>query len=674
MSNTVSGPRCAALVGTYTSGKTTLFEDLLFAVGAVDRRGTVREGNTVGDGATEARARAMSTELSVASIDFMGEPWALIDCPGSVELAYEAKCAMMVADVVVVVCEPVPERAVALSPILKFVDDHKIPHLLYINKMDQAEASVRATFEALQTVSSRPLVLREIPLRDETGKITGLIDLVSERAWRWNPHKPSDLISLPERLKQDESTSRSKMLESLADFDDTLMGELLEDTVPSTDEIYANLVRDLQQDLIVPVFFGSAEQENGITRLWKALRHEAPGVAVTAQRLGIDPAGGTQAQVFKTVYAGQSGKMSLARVWAGDLRDGMPLGNDRLGSIGSPLGKKITARKTAVAGEVVVLGRMATAATGELLGEHGVLAAKWPVPPAPHFAHAIRAERQSDEVKLAAALARLSEEDPSLTSSLDAGSGELVLGGQGEMQLQIAISRLKGDYGLQVSHHAPSLPYKETITRPASQHSRHKKQSGGHGEFADVHLEITPLPRGEGIRFDDRITGGVVPRQYIPAVEKGVMAYLARGPLGFEVVDVAVSLTDGGFHAVDSSDMAFQKAAAKAMTEAMANCGPVLLEPIVRVTVSVPTEFTPKVQRIVNSRRGQLLGYDAKDGWQGWDEVQAVMPQSETADLIIDLRSQSLGVGFFETVFDHLREVEGREAEKVIAARAEALK
>lgn len=674
MNNDVSGPRCAAIVGNYTCGKTTLFEDLLFAAGAIDRRGSVKEGNTVGDASPEARARSMSTELSVASINYLGEGWTLIDCPGSVELAYDAQCAMMVADIVVVVCEPVPERAVALSPILRFLEDRSIPHLLYINKMDLAEASVRSTFEALQSVSGRPLVLREIPIRDDAGKVTGMVDLVSERAWRWNPHKPSDLISLPEPLKGAETSARGEMLEALADFDDGLMTELLEDVVPSTSEIYQNLARDLQQDLIVPVFFGSAENENGIRRLFKALRHEAPGAAVTARRLGIESRGKAVAQVFKTVYAGQSGKMSLARVWSGEVRDGMTLGHDRVGSVSTLMGRKAIPKGAAAAGEVVSLARIGNAATGDVLGESGLLDRDWPAPPVPLHAAAIRAERQTDEVKLAGALVRLAEEDPSLHAAHSTETGELVLHGQGDLHLQIALSRLKNEYGLAVAQERPMVPYKETITGSASQHSRHKKQSGGHGEFADVHLEIRPQPRGAGFSFDDRITGGVVPKQYIPAVEKGVQAYLARGPLGFPVVDVAVSLTDGSFHPVDSSDMAFQKAAAKAMSEAMPACAPVLLEPVQRVAIAVPSEFTPRVQRIVTGRRGQLLGFDAKAGWPGWDEVNALIPQAETGDLIVELRSQSLGVGSYVSEFDHLQEISGKEAERAMATRKEALK
>lgn len=668
------GPRCAAIVGPNTSGKTTLFEELLFAAGAIERRGTVKEGNTVGDASPEARARSMSTELTVASFDYLGEGWTLLDCPGSVELGYEGQCAMMAADAAVVVCEPLPERAVAASPLLRFLDERSIPHLVFINKLDQPEASVRATLEALQAVSDRPLVLREIPMRDEAGRVTGFVDLASERAWTWQPHRPSALVTLPERVRGEEEEARGALLETLADFDDRLMEELLEDVVPGAEEVYANLARDLQQDLVVPVFFGSAENGNGIHRLLKALRHEVPGAAATAARRGIAEGQGPAAEVFRTTFAGQTGKLSLARVWSGELRDGMALGRDRLGGVSALFGRRTQPKGAARAGEVVALSRLASAATGDLLRGEEVARADWPEPPEPLYEIALRAVRQADDARLSAALARLGQEDPTLRAAHKPETGELILGGQGDLHLQIRLGRLQSEQGIALARERPTPPYRETITRSALHHARHKKQSGGHGEFADVHLEIRPQSRGEGFVFADRVVGGAVPRQYIPAVQKGVEAALARGPLGFPVVDVAVTLVDGGFHAVDSSDMAFQKVAQKAMAEALPGCGPVLLEPILKVTISVPAEFTPRVQRIVTGRRGQLLGFDAKPGWKGWDEVQAFLPEAETEDLIVELRSQSLGLGVFARAFDHMQEVAGRASEQVVAARAEALR
>ena len=445
MSHDTKGTRCAALVGAHGSGKTTLFESLLHAAGSTDRRGTLKDRNTVGDGAPEARARGISTELSVAACRFMDEDWALIDCPGSVELLSDSRAALMVADLAVVVCDPFPERAVAVSPLLRFLDDRRIPHLIFINRLDAPEAHVRATFHALQGLSDRPLALRALPIRDASGQVTGLIDLVSERAWAWNPQKPADLIPLPEAAKADEETARISMLEALADFDDAIMEQVLTDMTPAPSDIYASLARDIAEDLVVPVFFGAAEHENGVRRLWKALRHDCPWPATTAARLGISGPG-TLAQVIKTFQSGQAGRAALARVWQGEVKDGLVLGPDRVGSVSAALGRKFTAKGSAGVGEVVVLGRMAQVRSGEVIGESGrVERPDWPEPPASVAALAIRAEHPSEEAKLSTALSRLTDEDPALSVHFAAETGETLLRGQGEIHLQIALSALASD-------------------------------------------------------------------------------------------------------------------------------------------------------------------------------------------------------------------------------------
>jgi elongation factor G len=538
--------------------------------------------------------------------------------------------------------------------------------------MDNATAGVRETLESLQGLSERPLVLRELPIRDGE-QITGFVDLVSERAFRWDSGKRSELISLPESVLDSEKEARTEMLEALADFDDGLLEKLLEDVIPPTDEIYAGLTRDLQQDLIVPVFFGSGEGMHGINRLLKALRHEAPEPRITAERLGIAEDAGPCARVFKSLHASHTGKLSFARVWNGEIADGSTLNGERVSGINRVVGQKLEKQPKAVAGEVVAFGRLDEAATGALLSPSGkVDAGDWPHPLKPLFALSVHARQRADEVKLTGALGRLVDEDPSMSFGHDADTGELLLWGQGEMQLNIALDRLRNRYNMEIASSQPQVPYKETIRGTVSQHARHKKQSGGHGEFGDVHLDIKPLPRGGGFEFSDSITGGAVPKNYIPAVELGVKEYLNRGPLGFPVVDIAVTLTDGQFHSVDSSDMAFRKAAALGMREGMPKCTPVLLEPIFNVKIAIPNEFTSRIQRLVSGRRGQILGFGPKTDWQGWDEVSVLLPQSEIYGLIIELRSATLGVGTFEWTFDHLQELTGRLADDVVASRAAA--
>ena len=664
-----SGPRTAALVGPYLCGKTALFESILLMTGAIGRKGSNKEGYAVGDGSPEAKARQMSTELSVATTQYLGETWTFIDCPGSIELIQESINALMVVDAAVVVCEPDVHRALTVAPMLRFLDERKIPHVVFINKMDTAASSLKEAVEALQALSDRPLVLREIPIRDGE-HVTGHVDLVSERAFKWTPGKPSELIEVPDSVKERELGARTELLESLADFDDTLLEKLLEDVIPSTEDIYKNLAKDLQQSLIVPVFFGSAEHDNGIRRLLKALRHEAPDVAVTAKRLGIADKGGTLVQVFKTVHAGHAGKLSYARVWRGEAADAMTLNDQRVSGLHHVLGHKNEKIAKAAAGEVAAFGRMDSVKTGDALSESGKdKAAEWPAPRKPLFSLAIHAEHRADEVKLSGALAKLIDEDSSLSFESSKETNELLLWGQGEMHLLISLDRLKNKYGLTVTSSRPQVPYKETIRKPATQHARHKKQSGGHGEFGDVHIDIKPLPRGSGFQFSNSVTGGAIPKQYFSAVETGVEEYMVRGPLGFQVVDIGVTLTDGQYHAVDSSDMAFKKAAQLAMREGMPSCSPVLLEPVFKVELTLPNEFTSKVQRLVSGRRGHILGFTPKDGWNGWDLVTVQLPQSEMHDLIIELRSMTLGVGNFEWAFDHLQELSGKEADDVIQRR-----
>ncbi|HZT20667.1 MAG TPA: elongation factor G [Dongiaceae bacterium] len=674
-----SAPRCAALVGPYLTGKTTLLESLLYVTGAIGRKGSTRDGTTVGDSAPEARARKMSVELSAASTEYLGERWTFLDCPGSVELAQEAQNALLVADAAIVVCEPETAKALMLAPLFKFLDDRKIPHMLFVNKIDTASYRVREVLAALQTVSSRPLVLREVPLRSGEGSadeaVTGYVDLVSERAYSYKPGQASDLIKIPQEAVSREQDARRELLESLADFDDDLLAQLLEDAVPSKEEIYQQLTKDLAADLIVPVFFGSAEHDHGVRRLLKALRHEVPGPEATAARLGLKAEPGEAvAQVFKTYHQPHSGKLSLVRVLSGRINDGMVLDGVRVGGVARLKGHEATKLPNAGVGEVAALARMDEVATGRLLSASGKasLAEPWPPAAPPLFSLALAVENRNDEVKLTAALAKLCEEDPSLSVVHEAETHELVLWGQGEIHLQIAVDRLRSKYNLPVNTHRPQVKYKETIRKSVNQHARYKRQTGGHGQFGDVHVTIRPQPRGSGFAFIDEIVGGAIPRQFIPSVEDGIREYLARGPLGFPVVDVAVTLTDGQFHTVDSSDMAFKTAGRMAMSEGMPKCDPVLLEPIHQVTVAVPNDFTARVHGLISGRRGQIQGFAAKEGWPGWDEVQALLPQSELHDLIIELRSLTLGVGTFAWKFDHLQELTGRLADKIVGSRLAA--
>ena len=667
--------RNVAIVGPYLSGKTTLLESLLHVTGAISRKGSVKDGNTVGDSATEARDRHMTVEVSAASSEYEGVRFTFIDCPGSVEFAQETYNALIGVDAVVVVCEPVNDandgvlrqRVLTLAPLFKFLDDWEIPHLVFINKMDRVSNNFMDMLHALKSVSSRPLVPHQYPII-QNEQLTGYIDLVSEQAYQYHPGAPADPIGFPESLKEQEQAARAEMLEELANFDDHLLEELLEEINPPQEEILQDLKLELGADLVVPVFCGVAEQDFGVRPLLEALLREAPEPETTAERRGIVlHTDAPLAQVLKTYYTPQGGKISLVRVWQGKLTDGAILNGVRAGGIYRLMGQQQSLNE-AQAGEIVALSRLEGIKTGDTLSSNGQLKTELPKAEQlmPVFALAIAPEKRNDEVKLSGALTKLLEEDPSLHWEQHGDTHEVILWGQGEIHIQVALDRLRRKYNLPMSTHLPQVPYKETIRKPAaSVHGRYKHQSGGHGQFGDVYLEIKPLPRGEGFNFNDKIVDGVVPKQYIPGVEMGVREFLEHGPLGFPVVDVAVTLTNGSYHTVDSSEQAFKQAARIAMQTGMSECEPTLLEPITQIEVTTPSEFTSKVMQLISGRRGQILGYEGIANWSGWDKLTAYLPQAEMQNFIVELRSLTLGVGSFQWQYHHLQEVPDKLADRV---------
>jgi elongation factor G len=663
-----SGSRNVAIVGPYLSGKTTLLESLLFVTGSISRKGNVKDGNTIGDSAAAERDRHMSVEVSTASTQYNDIRFTFIDCPGSVEFAQETYNALMGVDAAIVVCEPIRDRVLSLAPLFKFLDDWEIPHLVFVNKMDRANIHVLETLHALKAVSSRPLVAHQYPIMNGE-QLTGFIDLVTEQAYQYHPGAPADPIPFPESLQEEEHIARAEMLEALANFDDHLLEELLEDIEPDKEEIIKDLKLELSADLVVPVFFGIAELDYGVRPLLEALLQEAPEPETTAKRRLKDFKGdATIAQVLKTYYTPQGGKLSLVRVWRGKLTDGILLNGVRAGGIYRLMGQQQRSLQEADAGEIVALSRLENVKTGDTLSCQQSKELPKAEQLEPVYALAITPENRNDEVKLSSAIAKLLEEDPSLAWEQHGDTHEVILWGQGEIHLQVALDRLRRKYNLPMATHLPQVPYKETIRKAVeSIHGRYKHQSGGHGQFGDVFLDIKPLGRGEGFNFSDRIVGGVVPKQYIPGVEMGVREFLAHGPLGFPVVDVAVTLTNGSYHNVDSSEQAFKQAARLAMQTGIPQGEPTLLEPILHVEVTTPNEFTSKALQLLSGKRGQILGYEGRNDWQGWDNISAYLPQAEMHDFIVELRSLTLGVGSFHWNYDHLQEVPEKLAERIVA-------
>ena len=661
--------RNVALVGPYSSGKTSLLESLLFVTGAITRKGKISDRNTVSDSSTQARDRQMSVEVSVAHSQYQDLNFTFLDCPGSIEFASETYNALVGAGAAIIVCEPVVDRVLTLAPLLKFLDDWEIPHLIFINKMDRCNSHFNEVLQALKSVSSRPLVPQQYPIR-QNNEIIGFIDLINEQAYHYHANSPADPVPLPDHLKEEEQIARQEMLETIAEFDDHLLEELLEDINPSREEILQDLKQELGADQIVPVFLGMAERDYGVRHLLTALVEEAPAPTITANRRGLDPSadGDAVVQILKTYFTPQGGRLSLARIWQGTLNDGMALNGVRIGGIYRLMGQQQQPLQQAQAGEIVALGRLEGIATGDVVSSGSQ---KPDLPKGlqlkPVFALAIAAANRKDEVKLSSALTKLIEEDPSLYWEQHGDTKEVILWGQGEIHLQVALDRLARKYNLPMTTHLPQVPYKETIKTSTKSHGRYKHQTGGHGAFGDVYLDIKPLARGEGFHFHESIVGGVVPKQYIPGVETGVREYLGHGPLGFPVVDIDVTLTDGSYHSVDSSEQAFKQAARLAMTEGLPKCHPVLLEPILSVTVLAPSEYTAKVLQLISGKRGQIQGFEASEEWKGWDQVTAYLPQAEMQDFIVELRSLTMGVGFFQWDEDHLQEVPDKLRDAVLA-------
>ncbi len=640
--NVARTPRAVALVGPSGSGKSTLFDALLEVAGTPARR------------PTDPRNRPPTTETRLGHTTYLGDEWAIMDCPGSVEFAHEATAALSVADIAVVVCDPAPARAPTVGPILHLLAERHIPHLILINRIDTLEAGLAATLAALQAQTRMPLALCQVPMT-EAGHVTGYVDLVSARAYRYRSGQASEVIAVPSGMQASEQAARDRLVEVLADHDDALLEKVLDDIKPTPEELYADLRKDLTAGRVVEVLLGAGQPMHGVRRLWKKLRHDTPFAPATAERLGVAASGPPLAQVFRTRHAGHAGKLSFARVWRGAFNDGAMLGGSRLGGIQRfPAGEAAKAAQ-AQAGEVVALGRLDSVATGATLATGQVTALPFPAPPAPVFSLAIATTDRKDDVKLSGALQKLLEEDPSVTLTHNE-AGETVLHGQGEMHLAAAIERLGRIGGLKVTSHTPQVAYRETIRRGVHEHGRLKRQTGGHGQFADVKIEIAPRPRGAGFAFIDRVVGGAVPRNFIPAVGEAAEEAAGKGLFGYRVVDIAVTLHDGQFHSVDSSDMAFRAATRQAMQEGLAKADPVLLEPIERVTISVPAEYTARAQRLLTGRRGQILGYAERADWPGWDDVEALVPAAELHDMIIELRSQTMGLGTFTRRFDHLAE------------------
>jgi len=642
---------------------------MLFAAGTTDRLGSTANGSSIGDSSPESRQRGGSTELNLYNFDYLGDQFAIVDVPGSIGFAADGARAIAMADVAIVVVDPDPARAPLAAPALRALDELGIPHIIFVNRIDQAHGRVRDLLSALQPISVSPLIARQVPIWDGE-KVGGFVDLALERAFKYRPSQESERIEIPAELQDREIEARTHMLEQLADHDDELLEQLLMDETPSREKVLQDLARETGESLGVSVLFGCATSSWGVRRLLKALRHEGPAPQAAASRLGVtDPS----MYAFKIIH-GPTGRLALCRVLGGKIDEGSDIKTDdgehaRVGSLFKVQGEKTQKASEAHDGDVVAVAKIDSVKAGQWLGS-----GKLPPPvelelPARNCAIAIEPADRKDDVKLSGALQRLAEEDSALVVEHDEANHELRLRGVNDEHLNTVLARLQRRYGVAVKSHPPAIGYRESIRKPVTQKGRHKKQSGGHGQFGDVIIEVRPLARGEGFHFEEKIHGGAIPKQWIPAVEDGVREAMHKGPLGFPVVDLAVTLIDGSYHSVDSSELAFRLAGRLAMHEALGSAQPHLLEPMHKLSVVCPTSATSRISSAIASRRGQMLGLAPRDGWTGWDRIDALLPEAELSGLEAELRSQSQGLATYEAEFDHLAELNGPLADKVIQQR-----
>lgn len=675
---TISRRRNVAVVGLHHAGKTTLIEAILAHCGAIPRRGSVADGTATTDYEPECIGHAQSTCVGFAHATYSDIDLTLIDAPGFVDFLEESKIALLAADAAIVVIDADPNRIEQTRSLIEFLEERKLPHLFFINKMDRPGASYSKTFAALVAAYGKHVVAEQIPI-GEAEAFRGYVSLPDRRARIFENGTAND-VDIDPALDGTVAAAREKLLEALGDFDDHLLEELLEGIEPPLDEVRKDLHDEYAHDQIIPVLVGSALLGIGIEALAEAIVEQFPS-PLDVERSDIDgrlitpqEKGPVVAQICKTMIHPQSGKLSIARIFTGTLTGDLTLTDTsrdrvqmRTGGLYRLQGKKQEPVTSAGPGEIVAIGRLEGAQTLDTLttGNDQTVMPGVPLAP-PVFAVAIRPRERLDEAKLSQMLARLIDEDPSLRLERAEFTNELELCGCGEVHVTVAAERLARKYHVAVDTSAPQIPYRETITQSIESQARYKHQTGGHGQFGEVKLRIEPRERGHGVTFVEKIVGGVVPRNFFPAVEKGVREALTRGVAGFPVTDVCVTLFDGSYHAVDSSEASFKTAASMAIRDGLPKCGPVILEPINSVEVIVPEAYGSTILGHLTAKRGSVQSFGPTDH-PGRYKVAALVPQAELVNYITELRTATQGLGTYGCRHERFEVVPPKVAQSIRA-------
>jgi len=678
--------RNVLLVGHGGSGKTTLLEAMLFTSGAITRMGSVEDGNTVSDHDPDEQRRGISVSLSMAPVEWKGAKINVLDAPGYADFVGDVRSAIRAVDAVIVVVSAVDGVEVQTEYAWELAVEEALPRAIFVNKLDRERADFDDTLAQLVGSFGNQVAPFELPIGKEH-EFSGIADLLHEKADLYHDGPKAEESDWPDELHAAADPAREKLIEAVAESDDALIEEYLEVGTLPEEHIVSGARDGFSRARLAPVLVGSAAKAIGIDRLLDFIVEEFPspldrepvtvvGKSGEAER-SCDPSGPLAAFVFKTVSDPFVGHITMFRTFSGHVRPDASVHNatqsvdERISQLFAILGKDHETVAGVSAGDIGAVAKLAHTHTGDTFSaKDDPMQLPSLELPEPLLAYAISPKTKGDEDKLATGLARLREEDPTLRVTRNEETHETVMFGMGEAHLGVNIERLQRKFGVEVTTAPAKIAYRETIRKTGKGLGRHVKQTGGHGQYAVCEIEIEPLPRGEGFVYEDKIFGGAIPHQFIPSVEKGIVKTLSEGVIsGNPMVDLKVTLVDGKFHAVDSSDMAFQIAGSLALKDAVEKAGVSLLEPVAQLSVIVPESYTGDVMGDLNSKRGKIQGMEQIGG--GKQRINALVPQAEVARYVIDLRSMTGGRGAFSMTFSHYEEVPGQVASKVIQKHQE---
>ena len=654
--------RNVAFLGHSHDGKTTLAEAMLFTGGGVPRMGSTDSGSSVLDFEPEEHKRRISINLGLAHLEYEGFKVNVLDTPGFLDFAGQVRSALAAADGALLVVSPSQQLAVGTEVAWQQLSQRQKPRLVVVNKMDKENADFFGALDAMRAqLSPRPVAL-QVPIGSEAS-FKGVVDLVRMKGFVASPDGKGSEVPIPDDLKSLAEERREQLVEAAAEGDDSLLEKYLDEGTLTDEEVERGLRAGIVEGKVCPVVCCSATKQLGVRTLIRALCDLLPGPEAAAS-------GSPRAVVFNT-YSDPFGRVSYFKVLSGCLKSDQTVANvtrgsnERLGQLFFPQGKDHVNTQEVCAGDIGAVTKLQSTLTNDVLGSKDGAVPQVEQPP-PAYRLAIAPRARGDEEKISNGLARIAEEDPTLRVERNEETRQLIVGGMGDVHLDVILEKLKRKYGADAVTELPRVAYRETISSHARAEGRHVKQSGGHGQYGVCVIEVSPTARGEGFVWEDKIFGGSIPQNYRPSVQKGIQDTMARGVVaGYPMVDVKVALVDGKYHTVDSSDMAFQIAGSLAIRKAALEANPVLLEPVHEVEVRVPERYLGDIMSDLNGKRGRIAGTEPDNGWQ---IVRATVPEGEMQRLALDLRSFTQGRGSFFSHFSHYDDVPAHIARSLIDA------